>query len=226
MGLCTFGVPRDYVDALRTACGISCFIETGTYRGETAKWAAQYFERVITIELSEPLYRDAVAALAPFPNVTVLHGDTRPHLESIAHSLPPSIVWLDAHYSTGITAGQGDECPLLGEIAALESCWQRMFILVDDARYFLAPPPPPHDAGQWPSLRDVVGALDRGPERFVAVFEDVIVSLPPSATATTLRYIREGGSLNERVLGYRQPAQRPPGLRQALRRVLARSGRT
>ena len=84
---------------------------------------------------------------------------------------------LDAHYAAGATAGKGDECPLLGEMIVLPS-WERMFVLVDDARYFLAPPPPPHDEAQWPSIVQVVNALNRGPDRFIASFEDVIVSLP------------------------------------------------
>ena len=225
MGSINFGVPRNYIEALRVEFGITCFVETGTFLGGTARWAAERFERVITIELSDRLYRRAAALLAGFPGVTVLHGDTRQHLKRIVQSLPPSIVWLDAHYSGPKTAGAGDECPLLGEIAALAPGWERMHVLVDDARYFLAPPPPPHDAAQWPTLTQVVNALGNGEDRFVAMFEDVLVSLPPAAKATTLSYIHAGGALNERVLAYRSPdPPEPPSnlLGRAVRRLRAR----
>ena len=145
MGLITNGVPQEYVSALQQESGIKCFVETGTLHGATAKWAAERFEQVITIELSEDLYKRATETLAPYSNVKVLFGHTRSRLAELAATLPPSIVWLDAHYSGGGTAGAEDECPILGEIEALLPSWDRMFVLVDDARYFLAPPPLGHD---------------------------------------------------------------------------------
>lgn len=202
MGLITAGIPKEYVLALQKEFGIKCFVETGTFKGGTAKWAAQWFEQVITIELSEAWYERAKVVLAPNPNVTILFGDTRHHLARIAPTLPPSIIWLDAHYSAGDTAGAGDECPLLGEIDALSPSWDRLFVLVDDARYFLAPPPPPQNTSQWPTMVQVANALDHGAKRFIATFEDVIVSLPIEAKSVTLEYIQKGGRLNERVLGY------------------------
>lgn len=220
MGLINHGVPDEYVDKLQKEFGIKCFVETGTFHGATAKWAAERFEQVVTIELSEALYQRATAALAPYRNVKILLGDTRHRLAQIAATLPPSIVWLDAHYCTGVTAGKGDECPLLGEIDALLPSWDRMFVLVDDARYFLAPPPPMHDEAQWPSIVQVVNALNRGSDRFIASFEDVIVSLPSEAKKVTLEYLREGGPLNERVIGFRKE-KRPVHL---LKRIARRLG--
>jgi hypothetical protein len=205
VGLINQGVPEEYALLLRDEFGIRCFVETGTFYGRTAKWAAKRFERVVTIELSEPLYRHAAEALAPYDNVALLLGDTRQHLRELAPTLPPSIIWLDAHYSGGATEGQGDECPLLGEIEALAPAWERSYVLVDDARYFLAPPPPPHDETQWPSLTEVVTALNRGSDRFVGGFEDILVSLPGHAKRATQQYIQRGGVLNERVIGTPRP---------------------
>jgi hypothetical protein len=220
MGLFNYGVPAEYVETLKKTFGVGCFVETGTLHGATAKWAAARFERVITIELSEALYRTAAATLAPYRNIEVLFGDTRHRLTKIAATLPPSIVWLDAHYSTGETAGKGDECPLLGEINALLPSWERMFVLVDDARYFLAPPPPPHDVDQWPSIVELMNALSYGAGRFVASFEDIIVSVPHEAKAVTLEYIRKGGHLNERVVGFHKEQPSKPSL---IRRVARRT---
>jgi hypothetical protein len=100
----------------------------------------------------------------------------------------------------------GDECPFLGEIAALAPAWERLYVLVDDAHYFI--PPPHHDAAQWPSLAQVVSPLNTGEDRFVASFEDVLVSLPPAARDVTLGYIRKGGRLNMQcsaISGPRRP---------------------
>jgi hypothetical protein len=221
MGLIHSGVPVEYVCALRKSFGIDCFVETGTYEGNTTEWAAQHFGQVITIELSEALYKRTALRLARCRNIEALFGDTRQQLARIAPSLPPAIVWLDAHYSAGVTAGRDDECPLLGEIAALWPAWNRMYVLVDDARYFLAPAPPPHDEKQWPSLVQVIAALNRGDDRFIATFEDVIVSLPAEGKETTMQYIRKRGSQNEAVLGYGKPKPASPR-RSFLRRVANR----
>jgi hypothetical protein len=223
MGLVSHGIPEEYVDILQKEFGIKCFVETGTFQGATAKWAAERFERVVTIELSQVLYQRATVTLAPYRNVKILFGDTRHHLAQIAATLPPSIVWLDAHYSGAATAGKGNECPLLGEIDALLPSWERMFVLVDDARYFLAPPPPPHDEAQWPSIVQVVNALNRGANRLIVSFEDVIVSLPSEAKRVTLQYIREGGFLNERVIGFRVE-KRPERLLKRIARRLQSIG--
>jgi len=56
MGLINMGVPREFTMFLKDAFKSNVFIETGTYYGETALWASQYFKKVHTIELSEPLY--------------------------------------------------------------------------------------------------------------------------------------------------------------------------
>lgn len=61
-------------------------------------------------------------------------------------------------------------------------------MLIDDARLFLAPPPPPHDREQWPSFMQVMDALRARHERYVTVFEDVIVAVPLSARATVEDY--------------------------------------
>jgi hypothetical protein len=53
MGLCNNGVPEEYVDTLQKEFGIKCFVETGTFHGATAKWAAERFEQVVTIELQK-----------------------------------------------------------------------------------------------------------------------------------------------------------------------------
>ncbi len=206
MGLINWGAPENYVLALKDAMDIPCFVETGTFRGATTCWAARHFAEVYTIELSETLYKETADILGPLENVTALLGDTREELARLAPQLPKSIVWLDAHWS-GLAgaAGWQDQCPLLEELEILREHWDRLFILVDDARFFLAPPGPPHEIDHWPTLPQIVNAL-AGPGRFVASFEDIFVSVPLAARAVTMSYVQKGGNLNERVLGLERPA--------------------
>ena len=136
MGLIYAGVPKSYVLSLKNRFAIECFVETGTFAGRTAAWAAGHFAQVVTIEVSEAQYRGASARLSQYANVRRLLGDSRALLSELAASLPPSIIWLDAH-SCGGTPGLDVECPLLDEIRALAPCWDRAFVLVDDARFFL-----------------------------------------------------------------------------------------
>ena len=76
MGLYRMGPPEDLILALQARLRLGDFVETGTYRGDTAAWAAEHFARVTTIELS-PAYcaasietcaincaSDAISALA------------------------------------------------------------------------------------------------------------------------------------------------------------------
>jgi len=196
MGLIKIRDSARVSETLRIALRISCFVETGTFHGRTASWAEERSERVITVELLEPLYR----AAAIFQH----NGDPRRELARLSSSLPPAIVWLDTDCCAGPSGGMGDECPFLGEIAVLAPAWERLYVLVDDARYFI-PPPPQHDAAQSPSLAQVVSPLNTGEDRFVALFVDVLVSLPPAARDATLGYIRNDERLNMRVLGYKRP---------------------
>jgi len=201
LGLIHPGVPHSYVLGLKSALGVDSFVECGTFEGTTAAWAAAHFSHVTTIELSEALHRRAGRSLARYPNVTALLGDSRDHLARLVPALRPSIVWLDAHWSAGETEGKQEECPLLGELEILRPYCDKLFLLVDDARFFLAPPPFGHDPTHWPTLPEVVNALNVGEGRFIACFEDIIVSLPNSARDLTRNYIRQGGRSNESVVG-------------------------
>ena len=47
MGALRMGPPHDLILLLRDAFGCEVFIEAGTYRGDTAAWAAGEFARVV-----------------------------------------------------------------------------------------------------------------------------------------------------------------------------------
>ncbi len=180
MGMVSFGIPERIVLEMRDVYGVSVFVETGTYQGATALWAAKHFEQVFTIEYSESLYRQHAPMLSDCDNVTALCGDSRTLLPDIVNGLGEkrALYWLDSHWFGGETAGHDEQCPLLAELACL---WGRPqdIVLIDDARLFLAPPPMPHDPAQWPDFGEIIRALpDAGRGRTVYVADDVIYVIP------------------------------------------------
>ena len=180
MGIVAPGFPADIALELAQIENISVFVETGTYRGDTARLAASHFAQVHTIELSENFYRDNAEKFSSVPNIVPHLGDSRavlPHILSKIGS-QPALFWLDGHWSSGVTAGAGDECPLLDELALLGQR-DADLILIDDARFFLSAPPAPHDPACWPTLVDIVHALpDQGGRCFMQIIDDVIFIVP------------------------------------------------
>ncbi len=193
MGSVRMGPPLELITALRQQFDLRSFVETGTYLAETAVWAASQFEQVYTIEHSEPLFQKASQTYKDVETIRFLYGDTRDHLMSIlSQHETPCLIWLDAHWSGGYTYGHQDECPLLEELAIIADQTCDHFILIDDARLFLSPPPPPHDPEQWPALAEVMTALHRiNPQFYTVVTEDVIVAVPLYARETVLTYCRQ-----------------------------------
>ncbi len=179
MGAKRMGPPHDLVLALQEHLQLQLFVETGTFRGETAAWAATRFARVLTIELSSAYHAKAVERFKAQPGVRPLRGRSPEVLRQIGADLcAPALFWLDAHWSGLDTAGQDSECPLLEEVGVIDATAPGHVILVDDARLFCAPPPRPHRAEQWPDLAAIVTALVAGGRRYVALFEDVFIAVP------------------------------------------------
>jgi hypothetical protein len=183
MGNIRAGIPAALTSRLRDALGLRYAVETGTYMGSSAAALADLFDRVWTIEWSEELWAQAKSAHRDRP-ITFVHGSSGVVLrEVLAEVDGPALLWLDGHWSGGVTAGADDECPVLAEIAAVDASdhGAQSVILIDDARFFLAPPMLPHKREQWPSLMEVADLARAAHDRYVTVVEDVIVAVPLSA---------------------------------------------
>jgi hypothetical protein len=180
MGAVTQGIPRDHVEVLKRIGSYSGFFETGTYLGATAEWAAGQFAQVHTVEASPELFQRAKAVLAQKANVVQHQGRSADVLRRIVPTLAGRwLFWLDAHWSAGDTFGQGEECPLLGELEIVLRGGPHA-LLIDDARLFFRPFGPPHDWRQWPTIDDICATIrDHATERTsVTVVDDVIFALP------------------------------------------------
>ena len=100
---------------------INNFIETGTYKGDTAIVAAKHFKNVYTIEIFEPLYIDSMvrALNEGISNIVFLLGDS---LEKLNNILPDvasdgAVFFIDAHISGGDSSWNNvNRVPLMEEL--------------------------------------------------------------------------------------------------------------
>lgn len=196
------GPPVALILALKEKLRLDDFVETGTYRGDTAEWASEHFARVATVELSPEYYAAAVARFGAQPNVRVLQGDSGTRLRQLVAELQgPAVFWLDAHWSGLDTAGREAECPLIAELTILNDAPHEHSLLVDDARLFAAPPPRPHRAEKWPDLGAVLDALRAGGRRHVVMFEDVLIAVPVAARSFLTEWLQDEIALQRAASG-------------------------
>jgi hypothetical protein len=180
MGYVNFSMPREIVLKFMTKAGIKNFVETGTYKGNTSFWAAGHFEKVYTIEI-DPAISKATASRPDCPrNIDFLIGNSKDVLSGIVGKLNGrSVFWLDGHWCNVTDFGKDMECPLIDELKALQTLNDAV-ILIDDARAFLGPLPPPHDNAQWPRIDEIFLLLKKQfPASLVTIADDVIYCLPP-----------------------------------------------
>jgi hypothetical protein len=193
MGSVHAGPPAELILQLKDRYQLTDFIETGTYYGHTAMWAASHFESVISIEYSQALYERALVSHGRTPNASFIFGDSRTVLKDILPKLRhPAIFWLDSHWSGGETYGENDECPLIDEIRAITKSPCVHFVFVDDARLFTSPPPRPHRIEVWPPIAKVIEAFESSSkEYYIVIIEDIIIAVPGYAKAAVASYCQE-----------------------------------
>jgi hypothetical protein len=168
----------DLARELARAANLRDFVETGTYVGSALGWASRGFERVWTVELNAEFLREAKANNPSATNVTFLHGDSASELPKIVNRLNgPALFWLDAHAGAGYFADH-DICPLVQELETVLASPHDHCIIVDDARAFLAPPPPPFDYRKWPALEEIFAAVAKRPGYHIVAIADVLIIVP------------------------------------------------
>lgn len=117
----------------------SCFLETGTYWG-TTMWALQpYFNRLISIELSEYHYQycNSIIEQKNLNNIQLYNGDSSIIIEQILPNIKENIIFfLDSHYSADDTAKGKKDVPLLEELKAIDKRNNDDIIIIDDHRLF------------------------------------------------------------------------------------------
>jgi glycosyltransferase involved in cell wall biosynthesis len=199
MGAIRFSIDPGLVRALLSELPLKAFVETGTYEGDSVRAVLPLFDEIHTIEVSDELHQRAAEAFQKEPQVHVHHGRSEEVLKELAPKLSgrrKTLFWLDAHWSDEPGASEHDRgSPLLEELAAIGSLGPDSVVMIDDARLFLAPPPPPSDPEDWPALEEVLstlGGLSKKHEPMV--IDDVIVFFPRKVKDTVRRYAREAGT--------------------------------
>jgi FkbM family methyltransferase len=180
---------------LKNEYNLPTFVETGTWKGDTSVWASQHFQKVFTVEFAKHIYESTSSIYSHVKNIEFLWGHTKEQLKLVVSQLKdPALFWLDAHWMGGGTAGENDECPLLEELEIINNAECEHFILIDDARLFLSPPPSPHRIEQWPSLHEIIATLSAKTSRYTVIFEDAIVSVPKRAQSVLAQFCQDANT--------------------------------
>lgn len=139
----TFSNPHSYtksraITSTRNKVNAETFIETGTYLGVTTRRCAAHFKNVYTIELDSELAKKANEFLSSKKNVEVLQGDALDILPTILQKdIDNILVFLDGHFSGGVTACGTMPEPAIEEIKILSQYRQKIAaIIIDDFRLF------------------------------------------------------------------------------------------
>jgi hypothetical protein len=143
---------------------------------------------VKTIERMEEYHHQARRRHGAIDTIEFVLGDSANELDRIMSSLAqPALLWLDAHAGAGFF-GDDEICPLMAELEALNRSPFEHFVFIDDARAFLAPPPPPFDPECWPSIDHVIRQLTTRHDYYVVIVHDVIIATPQKTKENLVRF--------------------------------------
>lgn len=124
------GVKDDYTQ-------YNCFIETGTYTGNTTFALEPYFNKIYTIEFSENYYNSTKNRYSG-NKINFVLGDSSIVFESLLPNISDKcIFFLDGHWSSGDTGHSSKDCPLDEEITHINNLFTNdAIIIIDDFRLF------------------------------------------------------------------------------------------
>ncbi len=145
--------------------GLATLVETGTYMGSMVGAVMRDFRIIHSIELDRDLAERASKKFSRHRNVKIWRGDSAEVMREILdRESGRCLFWLDAHYSSGITARGDKETPIEQELSLIFGHRPDHVILIDDARCFTG-------QGDWPRLERI---MDLAHNRNFAVLYDII----------------------------------------------------
>jgi hypothetical protein len=165
---------QNILKAYGSAFNIQTLVETGTFLGDMVHAMKHSYKRIISIELSKELHRQAEFRFQAVPGIEIINGDSGEVLPQILTKVSERcLFWLDGHYSAGETARGNLETPVLREIRTiLEHHIDDHVILIDDARCFDGT----HD---YPTIQQVRSVISQNrPDYSFFVLHDVICIHP------------------------------------------------
>lgn len=184
-----------FLEYIKNVFNINTFIETGTYMGFSAANAAQVFDQVETVELSEEFYQAAKAYLSSYKNLTVYHGDSALMLSAMIKASKGNILfWLDGHYSANGTALGDINTPIVQELKRIkESGLKNAVIMIDDIRLFdkYINTIQDLDLGGYPTIPEIYPLLlDINPNYDVVVMGDILIAYEKSEDIIVSKTLR------------------------------------
>jgi hypothetical protein len=163
----TFSNPHSYtkfraITSLKKKVNAKSFIETGTYLGVTTRRCASHFDNVYTIELDPALAEKAGKFLSAKKNVQVIQGDALEKLpEILTKDIDDILVFLDGHFSGGVTACGSMPEPALEEIKILARFKEKIAaIIIDDFRLFGTEPGFPTKSNLFQTIEECLPEFD------------------------------------------------------------------
>ncbi len=203
----------DFLKKLHDAFDLDVFVETGTDLGNTTDEAQAVFDEVHAIELSRSLYEKAEDRFKGRTKVHVYHGDAVSQLPNVLTRARgrKALLWLDAHYSEGVTGAGAKNTSIIEEITLIKDLTVKneMFFLIDDIRfcqdYMGATPEDPSLSG-YPTVARVCDAILGIDDSFqFAVMGDVLLAyrkragfrVSPVLHACTVSRLFEGANFPE-----------------------------
>jgi hypothetical protein len=115
----------------------NCFVETGTYQGETIFNLEPYFTKLITIEFDNILFNHTKNRYIG-NKIDFILGDSSDVFKTLLPKINTNtIFFLDGHYSGGITGRSLKDCPLIEEITCINELFNdEAILIIDDYRLF------------------------------------------------------------------------------------------
>ncbi|KKN85746.1 hypothetical protein LCGC14_0275510 [marine sediment metagenome] len=175
----TLRIPSLFVAEIQKRLHLCMFIDTGTWEGLTAIWAAQHFDRVHTIEIDEARFHAAcgkIMGLGLHDTIVTHLGDSREVLEKI-------IPFVDSTTFFWLGARTEDDCPLMEELALIRGGSDSHFIMIDDMERFRKGVYP-----TWPTFDEICAVL-KGLAFFLE--GDVLTAFPHEYTQVVMSVIQK-----------------------------------
>ena len=131
-------VKRDVLKSLGRRFELQSFVETGTFFGDMVDALKNDFQHIQSIELDEFLSSRAMRRFARHSHISILRGDSAEMLPLALKAVQsPTLFWLDAHFSGGITACGKQVSPIVEELDHIfKHPIRGHVIVIDDARLF------------------------------------------------------------------------------------------
>lgn len=177
------------VRVVRDLIGAGVFIETGTGLGRTSEIMSREFATVLTIEVHDIRFSQAVDKFSG-TNVVPIHGESPDILgEHVVNKIrEPVVFFLDAHCPYREVCSYS-ECVLSDELRVLAYFMYPMAIFIDDMDLFFTPKFPGGRRENWPDLVGVVDLIREIDDFFIFVWNNNVVAVPQEHREAVSDYI-------------------------------------